>query len=110
MHRTQVVSLVFIALMVGALIAFVDASPGWDDTGISAAMVLTASGLLSTMNPKRAWLWALAVGVWIPLLTIALHGSYVFVFGIVGPLGFALGGAYVGAFVGKRMKEANGSA
>jgi hypothetical protein len=34
-QRIQVVSMVLIALMLGLLIALVDASPGWDDTSVS---------------------------------------------------------------------------
>jgi hypothetical protein len=71
-QRIQLVAVVLVALMLGALIALVDASPGWDDTGVSAAMLLAASGLLGAIHPARAWLWALAVGAWIPLLGIAL--------------------------------------
>jgi hypothetical protein len=99
-----------IALMLGALIALVDASPGWDDTGVSAAMLLSASGLVGALHPARAWLWALAVGVWIPLLGIALHGSATPVAGIILPLAFALGGAYTGAFVRRRLDRVNNSA
>ena len=72
MQRIQLVAVVLVALMLGALIALVDASPGWDDTGVSAAMSLAASGLLGAIHPARAWLWALAVGAWIPLSGIAL--------------------------------------
>ena len=59
----QLVCVLLVALMLGALIALVDASPGWDDTGVSAAMLLSASGLVGALHPARAWLWALAVGV-----------------------------------------------
>ena len=72
MQRIQLVAVVLVTLMLGALIALVDASPGWDDTGVSAAMLLAASGLLGAIHPARAWLLALAVGAWIPLSGIAL--------------------------------------
>ncbi len=65
-----------LALVLGLLIAFVDSSPGWDDTGISAAAVFTSCGILGVVHPVRAWQWALAVGLWIPVLGIALHGNY----------------------------------
>jgi hypothetical protein len=109
-QRIQLVCVLLIALMLGALIALVDASPGWDDTGVSAAMLLSASGLVGALHPARAWLWALAVGVWIPLLDIALHGSATPVAGIILPLAFALGGAHTGAFVGRRLDRVNNSA
>lgn len=54
----------------------VDSSPGWDDTGVSAAVVFTSCEILGTVYPARAWQWALAVGLWIPALGIALHKNY----------------------------------
>ena len=65
--RIKFVFLVLTALMLGMLIFMVDSSPGWDDTGISAAMGLAASGLMGAIHPARAWVWALAVGSWVPL-------------------------------------------
>lgn len=100
---SRVFSLDLGLLLFGALIALVDASPGWDDTGVSAAMLLSASGLVGALHPARAWLWGFAVGVWIPLLGIALHGSATLIVGVILPLALALGGAYAGAFVGKRL-------
>ena len=97
MQWTRFVLLRLLALMLGTLISLVDSSPGWDDTGVSAAMVLTASGLLGALHPERAWVWALAVGSWIPLLGIALGHGYE----SVVALAFALAGAYIGAFAGR---------
>jgi hypothetical protein len=94
MQRTRFVLLRLLALMLGTLISLVDSSPGWDDTGVSAAMVLTASGLLGALHPERAWVWALAVGSWIPLLGIALGHGYESVLA----LAFALAGAYIRGF------------
>ncbi len=93
MHRIQVVAMVIIAFMLGALIALVDATPGWDDTGVTAAAILIASGLLGVIHPRQARIWALVVGLWMPLLSIALHGSATPILGMVLPLAFALGGA-----------------
>jgi hypothetical protein len=53
MQRIRFVLLVFVAAMLGALISMVDSSPGWDDTGVSAAMVLSASGLMGALHPQR---------------------------------------------------------
>src|SRR5215212_10959912 len=55
-------TLVPLALSFGLAIAYVDSSPGWDDTGVSAAAVLGTSGLFGVLYPARPWLWALAVG------------------------------------------------
>jgi peptidoglycan/LPS O-acetylase OafA/YrhL len=60
-RRMYFVFLVLVALMLGMLIFMVDSSPGWDDTGVSAAMVFAASGLMGAIHPARAWVWALAI-------------------------------------------------
>jgi hypothetical protein len=78
--------------MLGALIALVDSTPGWDDTGVSAAMVLTASGLLGAIH--LAWVWALANGSWIPALGIAFDR---FDYASLLALAFALVEVYRGA-------------
>ena len=44
MQRIRFVLLVLVAAMLGALISMGDSSPGWDDTGVSDGMVLSASG------------------------------------------------------------------
>jgi hypothetical protein len=98
--RIKFVFLVLTALMLGMLIFMVDSSPGWDDTGISAAMVLAASGLMGAIHPARAWVWALAVGSWVPLMGFVLdpvgfHPASVLT------LAFATAGAYAGALVGR---------
>lgn len=58
MKRMQFTLSVILAAMLGALICLVDASPGWDDTGVSVAMVLGASGLMGALHPQRAWVGA----------------------------------------------------
>jgi hypothetical protein len=104
MQRIRFVLLVLVAAMLGALISMVDSSPGWDDTGVSATMVLGASGLMGTLHPQRAWVWALAVGSWIPALGITLGHGYP----SIVALAFALVGAYAGAFAGRWLnREAN---
>ncbi len=80
------------ALVFGLLIALVDSSPGWDDTGITATAVFASCGILGAVHPARAWQWAMAVGLWIPVLGIALHGNYE----SWAALAVALAGAYAG--------------
>jgi hypothetical protein len=99
MQRIRFVLLVLVAAMLGALISMVDSSPGWDDTGVSAAMVLDVSGLMGALHPQRAWVWALAVGSWIPALGITLGHGYA----SIVALAFAVVGAYAGAFAGRRL-------
>jgi hypothetical protein len=85
--------LLVVGLSLGILITWVDSRPTWDDTGITAAAVLFVTAALGMAMPERAWLWALAVGGWIPVLGIALHNNY----GGVLALVIAFAGAYLGA-------------
>ena len=55
------------ALASGLLIAYVDSRPTWDDTGITVFALLVASGIIGLLVQRRPWLYALAVGLWIPL-------------------------------------------
>jgi hypothetical protein len=84
-----------VAVGLGLLIAYVDSRPTWDDTGISAGLVLLAAGMLGALGPQRPWLWALGVGVWIPLWGI-VHGSN---YGSLLALVVAFAGAYGGMLV-----------
>jgi hypothetical protein len=82
-----------LALSSGALIAYLDSRPGWDDTGVTALALLLSCGLLGAAGPRRTWAWALAVGLWVPALGITLSGN----FGSLLALPFAFAGAYAGA-------------
>jgi hypothetical protein len=86
-----------IALISGILIAFVDSRPTWDDTGITVICLLAASGLLGILGPKRPWLWALLVGIWLPLYTIVNAQN----FSLLITLIFPFLGAYAGMLVRK---------
>jgi hypothetical protein len=98
-----------LALGSGLLIAWVDSRPSWDDTGISAAAVFLACAMLGMVMPKRAWLWALLVGAWIPLIGIIAHHN----FGSLLALVIAFAGAYLGyaarklstAFLGDEVRK-----
>jgi hypothetical protein len=97
-HRVTSVGLVLVALALGLGIALVDARPGWDDTGVSAAMLFAACFVLVVVSPQRPWLWTVAVGGWIPVLGIARHldaPNY----GSLLALVFAVAGAYAGTGV-----------
>ena len=92
--------LLIVALVLGLLITWVDSRPGWDDSGISAVMIFGATALLGAAMPERAWLWALAMGAWIPLLGIMVHHNT----GTLLALVIAFAGAYVGA-LGRKAVE-----
>ena len=94
------------ALTLGLALALVDASPGWDDTGVSAAAVLVVAATFGAARPARAWLWALAVGLWIPALGIVLRGDPAALLALVP----AVAGAFAGAGTRRLLGGASGAA
>jgi hypothetical protein len=91
--------LLFSAVALGNLIGWIDSRPTWDDAGITVAMVLGAASVLGFAGPDRAWLWALAVSIWVPLWNIVVHASYASVVALV----IAVTGAYMGAFIRRAL-------
>ena len=88
--RTWLLAIVAAALGLG--IAVVDSRPTWDDTGITAGVVLITAFIVSALAGRRPWLWALLVGVWVPAITIANGGDPTALLA----LAFAVAGAYAG--------------
>lgn len=84
--------LLVLALAFGAAITWIDSRPTWDDTGITAAMILVATATLGFASPSRAWIFALAVSVWIPAFGL-VHGHHSTLIALA--VGFI--GAYAGA-------------
>lgn len=80
------------AVTLGLAIAWMDSRPHWDDAGITAGCLLLSAGLLGLMGPRRPWLWALGIGLWVPLslfvdkptLGTALGGCVIFAFPMAG--------------------------
>ena len=81
-----------IAIVCGLFISWVDSSPGWDDTGITAGALLLTSGIIALVAPRRVWLIALAVGVWIPLHALVNHGDPKMLLVLLIPFAGAYGG------------------
>jgi hypothetical protein len=94
--------LLVIAVGLGLLIAYADSRPNWDDTGITARVIFVSCGVFGVLGPKRPWLWAVAIGVWIPLLAIAATNN----FGSLLALPFAFAGAYAGMVFRKTLLPA----
>jgi hypothetical protein len=81
------------AALLGIGIAWVDSRPTWDDTGITVGTILLTCAIFGAIDPRKAWQWALAVGIWIPL-----HGLlWAHNFGTLIALIPAFLGAYLGA-------------
>ncbi len=105
MHRMGLIVFVFVALIAGLLIGWLDSRPTWDDTGITVGLIVITCILLGLARPQQAWVWALLVGGWVPVLNIVLHHNY----GSVLALAFAFVGAYAGAY-GRGLLTRSGSA
>ena len=74
------------ALAIGAAIAYVDSRPTWDDTGVTAGTLLLSAAALSYFARRRAWLIALAVGIWIPSLALLRRPTWQGLFMFLVPL------------------------
>jgi len=83
------------AIVLGGLITYVDTRPTWDDTGITAAALLVISSVLGFLGPDRPWLWALALGIWIPIVGVVRTQNYWTIVALV----LAFLGAYTGVAV-----------
>jgi hypothetical protein len=95
------------AILLGLAIAWLDSRPHWDDTGITAGMLLLTAGMLGLIGPRRPWLWALGIGVWIPLHMIVQRPSVGNLFGGLVILAFPMTGAFAGMAVRKMIAHAS---
>jgi hypothetical protein len=95
------------ALLLGFAISWVDNRPNWDDTGVTAFALLLSGGVMGLLAPRRSWLWAIAIWVWLPAWSIvragALHpamAAWVIV------LAFPMTGALLGTQVRRKLARA----
>lgn len=98
MGKSFILSALF-ACTFGIIIAWIDAQPNWDDSGISAFMILLVSMLAGYMAKRKPWLIALAVGIWIPLYGIISTQNFGSLLALLP--GFI--GAYTGWWIEKIM-------
>ncbi|HEX4037479.1 MAG TPA: hypothetical protein VHX37_05420 [Acidobacteriaceae bacterium] len=87
------------AVTLGLAIAWVDSRPHWDDAGITAGMLFLSAGLLGLTGPRRPWLWALGIGLWIPLWMVVHATTVGSALGSFVLLAFPMAGAYAGMVV-----------
>lgn len=85
-------ALMVAALAAGVVIGWVDSSPGWDSTAITAVVIFVASAGAAWVGRDRPWLWALLVGLPTVVLGLVRAGND----GSVLALGFAGVGAAAG--------------
>lgn len=85
------------AILAGWGITYLDSGPAWDDAGITALFIVIVTGLLGFFGPKRAWLWAILVGIWIPLVGIFITHNFGGVLALVV--------AFIGAYMGMALRK-----
>jgi hypothetical protein len=91
---------VVVGILLGISISFIDSRPNWDDTGITVGFLLLSTGFLGFLSPKHPWLWALVVGIWIPLVSIFYTYNYAGLIALV----FSFAGAYGGMLIRKAIE------
>lgn len=99
-----------IAGLAGLAIAWIDSSPGWNDTGVTAGALLLTAGTIALVAPRRVWLIALCIGIWIPLQAIVKAGAAPNSFAMLLVLLFPLAGAYGGLGIRKLAKAGDAAA
>lgn len=97
--RNKFLILFIMAVAIGIFIGCVDSSPNWDDTGVTVIALSGVTALFGFLYPKRAWMFALAVGIWIPIFNFILHGT----FSSAPAILIAFIGAYAGALFHKMI-------
>jgi hypothetical protein len=95
-HRILNLALFVVAVALGIAIAYVDSRPKWDDAGITAFSMLLSAGVFGLIGPQRPWLWALGIGIWIPLHGITRAPTLGSLVGGLLILTFPMVGAYAG--------------
>jgi hypothetical protein len=101
----------------GIAVAYLDAHT--DEVSVTLAALIILGFVLGSVGPRRAWLWALLVSVWTPMLgfTLPLAGlapsnprlplivpSFLALTAVTGTA--ALAGAYAGAWLGRAVRRA----
>jgi len=87
--------LLSLATLAGLAIAWIDAQPNWDDTGITVLIVLSVAALFGFFTSKKIWITALAVSIWIPIASISMTHNFGGLLALIP--GFV--GAYFGYFI-----------
>jgi hypothetical protein len=99
--RKSFILAAILASILGIGIAYIDSQPNWDDSGISAFMVLMAAVLCGYLAKQKPGLIALAVGIWIPICGIIFAQN----FGSLLALLPAFIGAYSGWWINRILTE-----
>lgn len=93
--------LVVADLISGIGFAWLDSSPGWDDTGVTAGLLLIVTFASGFIYQRKLWLWALLTGIWIPLAGIIKTGNFTIILALL----IAFAGSYAGGFIRRVIKN-----
>ena len=95
--RNAITAVVLVAaLATGLWLVGVEANPHFDDMGILAGVIVLSSGAFSAIRPRAALIIGALVGLPIPVVEAIRFDNY----GALAALGFALAGAFAGAYIG----------
>jgi len=61
---------------IGIALAYVESRPTWDDMGVLVAGIVFSAAAMGWVGSGFPWLIALAVGAWIPLHDVVVHGGH----------------------------------
>ncbi|MCE1197600.1 MAG: hypothetical protein LWW85_01420 [Marinilabiliales bacterium] len=100
--KNRFILLIALSLLTGWLLFWIDSRPGWDDSGITAGLMVLLAAFYGFISPEKPWIWGLTTGLWIPLMALFREGS----FSLMPVCLFAFAGAYLGASV-RRNKPAD---
>jgi len=107
LNRTDL-AVATVAVALGASIAYIDSRPYWNDTVITDVALLVFAAFLGFLVPRRWWLWAVGIGIWIPLVAfVRLPGLASVPMLLV--LGLTFAGAYGGQYLRTVMDGKQGS-
>ena len=90
---------VAVAIGIGSIVGFVDSRPTWDDTGVTAGVLVLAALVLACIRPSAAWLIGLALGLPVVLFNAITRGG----FGSLLAVAFSMAGAGIGYGIGRAL-------
>lgn len=96
--RLRLAAGIVVSVVAGFLIGRLDSGPRWDDTGVTAALLVVAAGTASFIAGQRPWLFAVTTGMFVPLFELpGLAGG-----AALAAFLFSSLGAVVGWFAARR--------
>jgi hypothetical protein len=78
-----------------------DSRPGYDDTGVTAVLLISVAAIAAAIGGRRPWLSAFLVGIWTPIIEISSGGST----GSLLALVFAGAGATIGYVIARGARS-----